>query len=378
MNKTLRLVSSSNFLSVFCIWNKNLELKAHIVFCSYVWGFLWIGWFSYLSVPPFSSPSKKQNGGVLEGGSFFLYSPIPVPTTTWNPDVRSPFNRIFTFQIIWSSNVSIRSSLSDSRSLKTEIPPGGPPSPEQGALGDPHVCRVDSRCCGWAPPTVPAFPGLTLTTPSLYLPLGVQILPLNNMFPWGLLQPREGSKDSERMEWISVRLPSSLTCGYFSFLAAKPEILTLEGLVNGMLQCVAAGFPEPTIDWYFCPGSEQRWDNDSSYHLTCRRGGLQHSCIATVFSDFFPPKASFGLLLFFCPRGFWDSIIAIFFLVDINFVCWKMITEMTSLFWWLSFWIYHAISSPQVDKAIFRGRVIRFPFCTQEVMCVGNVAVVIT
>eukprot|EP00069_Balaena_mysticetus_P005947 bmy_18252T0 len=28
--------------------------------------------------------------------------------------------------------------------------------------------------------------------------------------------------------------------------------------MNGMLQCVAAGFPEPTIDWYFCPGTEQR------------------------------------------------------------------------------------------------------------------------
>lgn len=34
-------------------------------------------------------------------------------------------------------------------------------------------------------------------------------------------------------------------------------------------------------------------------------------------------------------------------------------------------------SSLQVDKAIFQDRVIRFPFYTQEVMCVGNVAVVI-
>ncbi|XP_030897761.1 mast/stem cell growth factor receptor Kit [Leptonychotes weddellii] len=40
--------------------------------------------------------------------------------------------------------------------------------------------------------------------------------------------------------------------------AAKPEILTHESLVNGMLQCVVAGFPEPTVDWYFCPGTEQR------------------------------------------------------------------------------------------------------------------------
>lgn len=43
-----------------------------------------------------------------------------------------------------------------------------------------------------------------------------------------------------------------------SLPAAKPEILTYDRLVNGMLQCVAEGFPEPTIDWYFCTGAEQR------------------------------------------------------------------------------------------------------------------------
>ncbi|XP_005555331.1 mast/stem cell growth factor receptor Kit isoform X3 [Macaca fascicularis] len=42
------------------------------------------------------------------------------------------------------------------------------------------------------------------------------------------------------------------------YVNTKPEILTYDRLVNGMLQCVAAGFPEPTIDWYFCPGTEQR------------------------------------------------------------------------------------------------------------------------
>ncbi|XP_036271962.1 mast/stem cell growth factor receptor Kit isoform X1 [Pipistrellus kuhlii] len=40
------------------------------------------------------------------------------------------------------------------------------------------------------------------------------------------------------------------------YVNTKPEILSLERLTNGMLQCVAAGFPEPTIDWSFCPGSE--------------------------------------------------------------------------------------------------------------------------
>jgi hypothetical protein len=49
---------------------------------------------------------------------------------------------------------------------------------------------------------------------------------------------------------------------------------------------------------------------------------------------------------------------------------------VTSLFGWLSFWVYRAISSLQVDKAISQDRVIRFPFYTQEVMCVGNVAAV--
>ncbi|XP_006143746.1 mast/stem cell growth factor receptor Kit isoform X1 [Tupaia chinensis] len=42
------------------------------------------------------------------------------------------------------------------------------------------------------------------------------------------------------------------------YVNTKPEILTYNRLVNGRLQCVAAGFPEPTIDWYFCPGTEQR------------------------------------------------------------------------------------------------------------------------
>nr|XP_048270845.1 mast/stem cell growth factor receptor Kit isoform X2 [Myodes glareolus] len=42
------------------------------------------------------------------------------------------------------------------------------------------------------------------------------------------------------------------------YVNTKPEILTSDRLQNGMLQCVAVGFPEPTIDWYFCTGTEQR------------------------------------------------------------------------------------------------------------------------
>ncbi|XP_060236756.1 mast/stem cell growth factor receptor Kit isoform X3 [Meriones unguiculatus] len=42
------------------------------------------------------------------------------------------------------------------------------------------------------------------------------------------------------------------------FVNTKPEILTSDRLVNGILQCVAAGFPKPIIEWYFCTGTEQR------------------------------------------------------------------------------------------------------------------------
>ncbi|XP_075799101.1 mast/stem cell growth factor receptor Kit isoform X2 [Microtus pennsylvanicus] len=42
------------------------------------------------------------------------------------------------------------------------------------------------------------------------------------------------------------------------YVNTKPEIKTSDRLPNGMLQCVAEGFPEPTIDWYFCSGTEQR------------------------------------------------------------------------------------------------------------------------
>ncbi|XP_008991531.2 mast/stem cell growth factor receptor Kit isoform X7 [Callithrix jacchus] len=50
----------------------------------------------------------------------------------------------------------------------------------------------------------------------------------------------------------------SASIAFTVYVNTKPEILTYDRLMNGMLQCVAAGFPEPTIDWYFCPGTEQR------------------------------------------------------------------------------------------------------------------------
>ncbi|NP_001079177.1 KIT proto-oncogene receptor tyrosine kinase S homeolog precursor [Xenopus laevis] len=38
----------------------------------------------------------------------------------------------------------------------------------------------------------------------------------------------------------------------------RPEILIAERTSEGTLQCVATGYPVPAIQWYFCPGSEQR------------------------------------------------------------------------------------------------------------------------
>uniref|UniRef100_A0A8D0BHY5 receptor protein-tyrosine kinase n=1 Tax=Salvator merianae TaxID=96440 RepID=A0A8D0BHY5_SALMN len=42
------------------------------------------------------------------------------------------------------------------------------------------------------------------------------------------------------------------------YVNTKPEIITSNRLSNGMLHCVAEGYPAPKIDWYFCPTAEQR------------------------------------------------------------------------------------------------------------------------
>ncbi|XP_070613239.1 mast/stem cell growth factor receptor Kit isoform X1 [Erythrolamprus reginae] len=42
------------------------------------------------------------------------------------------------------------------------------------------------------------------------------------------------------------------------YVNTKPEIVTSERLSNGMLLCVATGYPAPTISWYVCPATEQR------------------------------------------------------------------------------------------------------------------------
>lgn len=199
------------------------------------------------------------------------------------------------------------------------------PSLEQGILGDPPPCHLQGGqfAPGWGSSDCES-----LSWPDPHFPLPVPPTHWFRFSPWITNSLRvifSPSKDSKRVEWILVRCFSSLTCGHFSFPAAKPEILIRERLMNGLLQCVAAGFPEPTIDWYFCPGIEQRWDDYSRDHLTGRREGKQLGWIQICFQIFL--KLCFDYYFFFYPIGFLEGIIAIFFLVDINFVCWKMITE---------------------------------------------------
>ncbi|KAM5192518.1 mast/stem cell growth factor receptor Kit [Mantella aurantiaca] len=56
---------------------------------------------------------------------------------------------------------------------------------------------------------------------------------------------------------------ASASVSFNIFVKTRPEILNAERLSNGMLQCVATGFPVPSIEWVFCPGSDQ-WCTDST------------------------------------------------------------------------------------------------------------------
>ncbi|XP_061440387.1 mast/stem cell growth factor receptor Kit [Rhineura floridana] len=42
------------------------------------------------------------------------------------------------------------------------------------------------------------------------------------------------------------------------YVNTKPEIVASDRLSNGLLRCMAAGYPAPKIDWYFCTAAEQR------------------------------------------------------------------------------------------------------------------------
>lgn len=190
-----------------------------------------------------------------------------VGSLIWNPDGKRSLNRISTFKILCNSKVLIRSCLSDSLSLETETLPGGPVTsalaiPGAGGPGGPCISGQTVHT-GPAPLPGKVFSDLTLTLapPCTFYSL-VQILPFEQHVPSG-------------SSWASRKLQGFRKSGVslgevfqqsdiwlFPFPAAKPEILTHDKFVNGVFQCVAAGFPEPTIDWYFCPGTEQRWDDD--------------------------------------------------------------------------------------------------------------------
>ncbi|KAJ7326705.1 hypothetical protein JRQ81_016464 [Phrynocephalus forsythii] len=57
---------------------------------------------------------------------------------------------------------------------------------------------------------------------------------------------------------------ASSSVAFNVYVNTKPEIITSERLSNGLLRCVAAGYPAPTVNWYICPGPEQRCSDSQS------------------------------------------------------------------------------------------------------------------
>ena len=194
------------------------------------------------------------------------------------------------------------SAFSPVRQLGTETLPGGPATsviPEAGRAQRPTHPQDEQSTLGLDSFNQESlFLGQTFTSAYLYLPFTGSHSPL-----WATCSLRvplileKVFKNSEIVEGALVRFSSSLTYGRFSLPPAKPEILTHDRLVNGMLHCVAAGFPEPTIDWYFCPGTEQRWDDYFGYHLTLIRKTAIQLNFKYVFEVFF--FLNFVLINFF-------------------------------------------------------------------------------
>ncbi|KAM4709552.1 mast/stem cell growth factor receptor Kit [Discoglossus pictus] len=87
------------------------------------------------------------------------------------------------------------------------------------------------------------------------------------------VETREDGENRYVSELHLIRLKGAEK-GFYTFYAAnsdssgsitfnvlvktRPEIHIAEIITNEMLQCVAAGFPAPNIEWFFCPGNEQR------------------------------------------------------------------------------------------------------------------------
>ncbi|XP_062991175.1 mast/stem cell growth factor receptor Kit [Elgaria multicarinata webbii] len=76
---------------------------------------------------------------------------------------------------------------------------------------------------------------------------------------------------------------ASSSISFNVYVNTKPEIVTSERLSNGRLHCVAAGYPAPTINWYICPGTEQRCSDSSN---------ISPVDVKTKYQD--PPFPSFG------------------------------------------------------------------------------------
>ncbi|XP_077135864.1 mast/stem cell growth factor receptor Kit isoform X1 [Ranitomeya variabilis] len=87
------------------------------------------------------------------------------------------------------------------------------------------------------------------------------------------VQPRDEGNNRYASELHLIRLKGNEK-GIYTFYASnsdanssvsfnvsvktKPEILFIDQLSHDMLQCVAAGYPVPSIDWLFCSGFESR------------------------------------------------------------------------------------------------------------------------
>ena len=256
----------------------------------------WVGDAIQQSHPlPHSSPpalNLSQHQGVFEWVSFLHQAAMSIGASAF-----SPVTQLGTLES-WLEPIFQVLSPWEQKPGQVVLQPQS--SLRQGELRDPHIHRMNSPHGMGSSNRGSLFLGQTLTSTSLHLPFTGSHSPL-----WatcslrGLLSLEKVFKDSEIVEGALMRFSSSLTYGRFSLPPAKPEILTHERLVNGMLQCVATGFPEPTIDWYFCPGTEQRWDDYFRYHLTLIRKRLQFSWISNMFSKYYFKKKQKLLINFF-------------------------------------------------------------------------------
>uniref|UniRef100_A0A8C5M2V7 Mast/stem cell growth factor receptor n=1 Tax=Leptobrachium leishanense TaxID=445787 RepID=A0A8C5M2V7_9ANUR len=78
------------------------------------------------------------------------------------------------------------------------------------------------------------------------------------------------------------------------FVKTRPEILSAERVSEDMLQCVAAAFPMPSIDWLFCSGSEQRCNNASLLSPVDIKISLENSSLGRIVVESTVDVSSFS------------------------------------------------------------------------------------